>query len=502
MSAHESSQRFAVTVAVMLASILQALDTTIANVALPHIRGSLSATLEQMGWVLTSYIVASAIMTTLAGWLAGQVGRKKVLIVSVVGFTAASALCGMAQSLAQLVVFRLLQGLFGAALIPLSQAVLLDINPPERHGKATATWAMGVLIGPIIGPALGGWLTENYSWRWVFYINVPFGILSVLGIMAFLRETAPRRTRFDFFGFTTLSLAIGALQIMLDRGQLQDWFGSTEIWLETAVCAVSFYLFLVHTLTAREPFVSPALFKDRNFAVGNVFIFVVGVVLFATLALLPPLLQDLMQYPVVTTGFVTAPRGIGGFVTMWLVGRLIGRVDARVLIGTGLAVTAASLWIMCGFSPQMDSHLVIWSGFLQGVGTGFAYVPLAAVSFATLAPHLRFEGTAIFNLLRNIGSSIGIATMQTLLVRNTQIMHARLAEHVVPYGTALRESGYDAATSHGLAALNASVTRQASMIAYNNDFKLLLVMTLAVMPLLLMLRAGRRQGGGTQVVAE
>jgi len=350
---------------------------------------------------------------------------------------------------------------------------------------------MGVLIGPIIGPALGGYLTENYSWRWVFYINIPFGVLSVLGIMSYMRETTARRSRFDFFGFASLSLAVGALQILLDRGQLLDWFNSTEIWVEMTVAALSFYLFIVHTVTASRAFVSPALFRDRNFALGNVFIFIVGVVLFATLALLPPLLQDLLGYPVVTTGFVTAPRGVGGFLTMALVGRLIGRVDARVLIAIGLGVTAASLWIMCGFSPQMDSHLVIISGFLQGVGTGFAYVPLAAVAFATLAPQLRSEGTSIFNLLRNIGSSIGIAVVQALLTRNTQIMHARLAEHLTPYGAQLRAAIPGLGTAHGLAALNATVTQQAQMIAYNNDFKLLLLLTLAVMPLLVLLRSGR-----------
>ena len=501
MNAHDTTHRLPITVSVMLASILQSLDTTIANVALPHIRGSLSATLEQMGWVLTSYIVAAAIMTPLSGWLAAQYGRKKVLLVSVAGFTISSALCGMALSLSQLVLFRLLQGLFGAALVPLSQAVLLDINPPERHGRATALWAMGVLIGPIIGPALGGWLTENYSWRWVFYINIPFGVLSVLGILSYLRETAGRRSTFDFFGFASLSLAVGALQILLDRGPLLDWFNSSEIWLEAAVASVSFYLFIVHTLTARQPFVSPALFLDRNFAVGNLFIFVVGVVLFATLALLPPLLQDLLDYPVVTTGFVTAPRGVGGFLTMALVGRLVGRVDARLLIALGLGFTAGSLWIMCGFSPQMDSRLIIWSGFLQGVGTGFAYVPLAAVSFATLAPQLRSEGTSIFNLLRNIGSSIGIAVVQALLTRNTQIMHSRLAEHVTPYGSGLGSLvPHASGSAHSLAALNAAVTRQAQMIAYNNDFKLLLVLTLAVMPMLLLLRSGRP--AATPVVAE
>ncbi|HTX24551.1 MAG TPA: DHA2 family efflux MFS transporter permease subunit [Steroidobacteraceae bacterium] len=503
MDRKETLHRVPITVCVMLASVLQSLDTTIANVALPHIRGSLSATLEQMAWVLTSYIVASAIMTPLAGWLAGEFGRKKVLVLSIAVFTVMSALCGMAQSLTQIVLFRTLQGIGGAALVPLSQAVLLDINPPERHGRATAVWAMGVLIGPIIGPALGGWLTDNYTWRWVFYINIPFGILSLIGVLTFLREAPRRYAAFDFFGFATLSLAIGALQIMLDRGQLLDWFSSTEIRIEAAICAVSFYWFIVHTLTARHPFVSPALFRDWNFGVGNIFIFVVGVVLFATLALLPPLLQDIMGYPVTTTGLVTSPRGVGAFLTMALVGRLIGRVDTRMLIATGLGVTALSLWLMCGFSPQMDERLVIWSGFLQGVGTGFAYVPLAAVSFATLEPRFRNEGTSIFNLLRNVGSSIGISVVQAMLTRNTQTVHASLAEHIGRYRSQLGElAPFNLGSSHGLAAVNALVTQQAQMIAYLDDFKTLLIVTLAVIPLLVVLRSGRSRASATAVAPE
>src|ERR1700682_4620418 len=328
--------RALITVSVMLASIMQALDNTIANVALPRIQGSVSATQDQMAWVLTSYIVAAAIMTPLSGWLAGQIGRKKVFLYSVAGFTVASMLCGLAQSLPQIVLARLLQGLCGAALVPLSQAVLLDINPPARHARAMAVWVMGATLGPIIGPALGGWLTENYNWRWVFYINVPFGILAFLGILSFLPEAAIRKSRFDFFGFTALSLAIAAFQIMLDRGQLKDWFSSTEIWIEAIVAAVAFYLFVVHMLTTSKPaFVSPALFKDRNFVTGNVFIFVVGVVLFATLALLPPLLQDLLNYPVVLHGLVTAPTGMGTLAAMFIVGRLMGIVDTRRIIAAG-----------------------------------------------------------------------------------------------------------------------------------------------------------------------
>jgi len=421
-----------------------------------------------------------------------------------VGFTVASALCGLAQSLPEIILARLLQGLCGAALIPMSQAVLLDINTPEQHPKAMAIWVMGVTIGPILGPALGGWLTENYDWRWVFYINVPFGILSFLGILAFMPETQLRKSRFDFFGFSALSLAIGALQLMLDRGQLKDWFSSTEIWIEAIVSGVSFYLFVVHTVTtAKPPFVSPALFKDRNFLTGSVFIFIIGVVLFATLALLPPLLQGPMNYPVVLTGLVTAPRGIGTLVAMFIVSRLMGKVDTRVIIASGFGITAFSLWQMTGFYLQMDSSLVVWSGFAQGLGTGFVFVPLAAITFATLSPRFRNEGTAVFSLIRNLGSSIGISVVETLLTRNAQMMHSRLAEQITPYGDMLHaQSPAALPTTRGLAMLNEVVSGQAAMIAYNNDFKLMMVLTLCVIPLIALLRSGRPKKDAEPMVIE
>ena len=496
--------RLLITVSVMLASIMQALDNTIANVALPRIQGSLSATQDQMTWVLTSYIIAAAIMTPLSGWLAGQFGRKRVFLFSVVGFTLASALCGLAQSLPEIVLARLCQGLCGAALIPMSQAVLLDINPPSQHARAMAVWVMGVTIGPILGPALGGWLTEQYNWRWVFYINVPFGVLAFLGILSFMPETELRKSRFDFFGFTALSFAIGAFQLMLDRGQHKDWFSSTEIWAEAIVAGVALYLFVVHMLTTtKPPFVSPALFKDRNFLTGNVFIFIVGVVLFATLALLPPLLQGLLNYPVVLTGLVTAPRGIGTLVAMFIVGRLMGRVDTRVIIAAGFALTAVSLWQMTGFYLQMNTSSIVWSGLAQGLGTGFVYVPLAAVTFATLAPQFRNEGTAVFSLIRNLGSSIGISVVETLLTRNTQIMHSRLAEQVTPFSDLLHlQAPSLLGTGQGLAMLNHGVSNQAAMIAYNNDFKLMMVLTLCAIPLVALLRSGRPQKTAEPMVIE
>ena len=485
----------------MLASLMQALDSTIANVALPHIQGSLSATQDQMTWVLTSYIVASAIMIPLSGWLAGQIGRRRVFLFSLVGFTIASALCGLAQTLPQIVIARLLQGLSGAALVPMSQAVLLDINPPRNHARAMSIWVMAVTIGPILGPALGGWLTEHYNWRWVFYINLPFGILSVLGTMAFISETPLRKSRFDFFGFTTLSLAIGALQLLLDRGQLKDWFASPEIWFFASVAAVSFYLFVVHVLTtSAAPFVSLALFKDRNFLAGSVFIFIVGLVLFATLALLPPLLQELMSYPVVLTGLVTAPRGMGTLAAMLIVNRLIGRIDTRLIIVAGLGITALSLWQMTGFYLQMDTSMVIWTGLAQGLGSGMVYVPLATVAFATLSAAHRNEGTAVFSLVRNIGSSLGISLVTTMLTRNTQMMHSRLAENITPYLDPLRPAA--ATTRQGMAMLNQVVTGQATMIAYNNDFKMMMILSLCAIPLVALLRGAKPAPGAEPVVVE
>ena len=487
----EVPHRGLITLSVMLASIMQALDNTIANVALPRIQGTLSSTQDQMSWVLTSYIVAAAIMTPLAGWLAGRFGRRKVFLYSIFGFTVASVLCGLAQSLPEIVVARLVQGLSGAALIPMSQATLLDINPPERHGRAMTVWVMGVTIGPILGPALGGWLTEQYSWRWVFYINVPIGILSFIGVLAFMKETMLRLSRFDFFGFASLSLAVGSLQLMLDRGQSNDWFSNIETWIEAGLCAVSLYLFVVHVLTTRRtPFISPALFKDRNFVAGNFFIFMIGVVLFATLALLPPLLQNLLGYPVVLTGLVTAPRGIGTLIAMIIVGRLGNRVDGRYVMATGLTLTAVSLWWMTNFYLQMDSNEVVWSGLLQGFGTGCVFAPLSTIAFSTLLPHLRNEGTAFFSLMRNLGSSIGISAVTTLLVRSTQIMHSRLAEHVTPFSDGLTPSlSGGLPTVEQLAGLNAAVTQQAAMIAYNNDFKLMLILTVIAIPLVALLRA-------------
>jgi DHA2 family multidrug resistance protein len=485
--------RAAITVCVILATMMQALDTTIANVALPYMQGSVSASQDQIDWVLTSYIVAAAIMTPPVGYLAGRFGIKRLLLVSIFGFTIASMACGMAQSLVQIVLFRVLQGVFGAALVPLSQTTLMNINTRERQGSAMALWGMAVMAGPVLGPVIGGWLTEAYSWRFVFYINLPIGILAFLGVTTFLSES-PRNTRakLDVFGFATLSVAIAALQIMLDRGEELDWFGSPEIVVEVIVAAAAFYLFIVHTFTTRNPFVRPVLFRDRNFTAGVIFVTIVGLTYYASMALQPPYLQDLMGYPVVTAGLVMGPRGIGTMGAMLVVGRLVGRVDTRILLGTGLAITAWTFHLMTGWTPAVATSTVVWVGIVQGVGLGFLFVPLSVATLSTLSAEDRAEGAGLYSLSRNIGSSVGISVVNALLTQNTQINHAAIATFVNPTNRAFEAPDiarfWNPLAAAGRAALDAVITRQAQIIAYIDDYQLLMIATLAVIPLLIVFR--------------
>ncbi len=485
-----------ITVSIMLATLMNSLDTTIANVALPHMAGSVSASFDQITWVLTSYIVAAAIMTPLTGWLSGRIGRKLLFLISIAGFTVVSMLCGAATSLVEIVVFRLLQGLFGAALIPLSQAVLLDINPVEKHGQAMAVWGMGVLIGPIVGPALGGWLTDNLSWRWVFYINLPVGILAFMGVWLFITENKHDNPKpFDFFGFGTLIVFIGAFQLFLDRGSTLDWFSSREIWVEAIVAAIALYMFLVHTITAEHPFFDRGLARDRNFVSSTVLGFALGVLLFATLALLPNMLQELMGYPVVTTGLVTMPRGIGSFISMFVVGRLVGKVDTRLILLGGLSLNAIALWQMSQFSLGMNSWPLIVSGIIQGFGIGFIFVPMSAIAFATIPPFLRAEASAVYNLVRNMGSSAGISAVVAIQVAQSSVCHA---DHPVtatdPILRAYAPGVLDPANTATMAQFNGELTRQCAMVAYVDVFHLMTVMTVLVIPLLLLLKPAPRTG--------
>ncbi|WP_414710157.1 DHA2 family efflux MFS transporter permease subunit [Pseudorhodoplanes sp.] len=486
-------RRMLVTVCAMSATIMQALDTTIANVALPYMQGSLGASMDQINWVLTSYIVAAAIMTAPIGWLANRFGTKRLFIICVIAFTTASLLCGLAQSIEQMVVFRLLQGMGGAALVPLSQSVMLNSYAPEERGQAMAIWGMGVMLGPIMGPTLGAWLTDNYSWHWVFLVNLPVGILTTVGLLLFMDDSKPQGgVRFDWFGFLALAVGIGSLQLMLDRGEQVGWFEANEIWIEAFVSAAGFYFFFAHSFTTKAPFIRFELFRDRNFVSASLFMVLIGVTLFGTMALVTPFLQNVLNYPILSAGMLLASRGIGTLVAMMAVGRLLKLIPARYLVLTGLSITAFTLWEMTGFTDYTSSRTIGIFSVVQGIGLGLVFVPLSTVAFATLDPHLRTEGAAILTLIRNIGSSIGISMVIAQLTNTTVKMHAHLTEYVTPFHNALQMPDVarvvNMATDQGRAILDNLITQQAAIIAYGNDFKLLMVLTLSAIPLAFLIR--------------
>jgi MFS transporter, DHA2 family, multidrug resistance protein len=486
--------RAIITVCLMIATLMQALDSTIANVAMPYMQGSLSATYDEITWVLTSYVTAAAIMTAPVGWMAMRFGRKRLFLTCLIGFTVASMMCGAAQTLPQIVAFRLLQGMFGAALVPLSQSTMLDIYPPEMRGSAMAIWGMGVMVGPILGPTLGGYLTEMYNWRWVFYVNLPFGILAVTGLIVFMPKTTPTHgMRFDWIGFGVLALGIGALQMMLDRGQDQDWFNSTEIIVEAVLAGLGIYLFIVHMFTAPKPFLPVAIFTDRNFVVSVVLMFAVGMILLASSALMAPWLQNLSNFPVESAGLLLAPRGIGTMAAMLIGGRLSSRMDPRIFIALGVVLICGSLWSMTGWTPDVGGSTVAVNIVIQGAGLGFVFIPLQVVAFATLSPQMRADGTSLMSLSRNIGSAIGVSVTSALLTRNSQILHEQIGGYITPFNRALQQYKiWDPTTLHGAAMLDQIVQRQAQIIAYLDDYKLLIFTSLPALLLLLLLKRPAR----------
>lgn len=494
------AKRVLLTVCVMMATIMQALDTTIANVALPYMQGGLGTTQDQVNWVLTSYIVAAAIMTSPLGWMSARFGRKRLFIVCTAGFTLASMLCGAAQTIEQMVLFRLLQGVFGAALVPLSQSVMLDAYPVEQRGSAMAIWGMGVMLGPIMGPTLGGWLTETYSWRWVFFVNLPFGVVTVLGLSTIMDETPSKKgLSFDWLGFIALSVGIGSLQLMLDRGEQVGWFDSSEIVAELVIALAGFYFFLSHAFTSERSFIPLHIFKDRNFAVGVVFMFIVGIILLATMALVTPYIQNVLGYPVLTSGLLLGTRGIGTLVAMMVVGRLLRFVDPRILVFFGLSASTWALYAMISFSPNTSAAHINFVNIIQGLGLGFVFVPLNTVAFATLPAELRTDGTALWTLIRNIGSSIGISIVIAELTSKTTQFRSQLVEHITPFNDALKmpdvKSVMDWTTEGGRAMLDQLVTQQAAVIAYSNDFKLMMFISLSAFPLLLLIKKTAKPQG-------
>jgi MFS transporter, DHA2 family, multidrug resistance protein len=485
-----------ITVCAMVATLMQALDSTIANVALPYMQGSLSASYDEITWVLTSYIVAAAIMTAPVGWLTARFGEKNMYLTSVIGFTVASMLCGMATSLYEMILFRFLQGVFGAALVPLSQGTMLNIYPAEKRGQAMAIWGMGVMVGPILGPTLGGYLTEFYNWRYVFYVNLPFGIAATVGLMyAMPRRKQRSAVQFDWFGFTALAIGIAGLQLMLDRGETKDWFGSTEIILEATAAVVGFYLFIVHMFTGERRMVSPKLFTDRNMVMGFLVMFAVGMVLLATTALLAPWLQLLGNYPVDMAGLMLAPRGLGTMLAMMISGRISNRIDPRLVMGVGVVLLVYSLFQFASFTPAVNEWTFIINTIVQGAGIGFVFIPLNVVAFATLDPRLRYEGTSFLTLVRSIGMSMGISIFQALITNQSQVEHSVLAPFASPLNRALQYAPQlSLRTAHGLAMLNQMIGYQAQVIAYIDDFWLMGMMSIPVILILFFMKKPQQQG--------
>jgi len=487
-AAHAYDSKFAewaVLIGSMAGVLMQALDTTIANVALPYMEGSLSAARDQITWVLTSYVIAAAIMTAPVGWIAARFGKKAFLITSLTGFTVASMACGAAQSLDQMVAFRLIQGCFGAALGPLSQAVMLDMYPPHKRGSVMAIWGMGVMLGPILGPTLGGVLTDAYNWRWVFYINVPFGIAAVAALAIFFKDTARDHTlKFDWFGFTALSVGLAALQLMLDRGTDKGWFSSPEIVIEGLISGTALYLFLVHMLTGKKPFIPLAIFKDRNFVGGLVLMFVMGLVLLASSALLSPYLQNLAGHTVTQTGFLMVPRGLGTMFAMLFAGRLTMKMDPRLLMSVGAAFLAWSMWAMTSWTPDVSTWTLSSTTFVQGLGMGLVFVPMNLVAFATLGPQFRTDGAGLTNLMRNIGSAVGVSLTTSILANSVQTIHSQLAHYAAPFNRAFEQNSaslyMNPLIPFGLSGFDGLIGYRAEVEAYANDFLFMFYISLPV----------------------
>ncbi len=511
MSEQRAVNPWIVAIAVMFATFMEVLDTTIANVSLPHIAGNLSATIDESTWVLTSYLVANAIILPLTGWLASTFGRKRLLMASVTGFTLSSLLCGLAPNLPLLVIFRLLQGATGGAMQPLSQAVLLEAFPPHQRGKAMGFWGLGIVVAPILGPVLGGWLTDSYSWRWVFYINLPVGIVSLVMTRLYVFDPPYLRretTTVDYWGIGLLALWVGSLQLALDLGQQRDWFSSPFITLLVVLSAGGIVAFLMRELMAAEPVIDLRVFKLRSYSTGVFLMTSLGFVLYGSLVLLPIMLQTLLGYSSLEAGIAMAPRGLGSLIGMPAVGMLIGRIDPRKMVATGLVVGAGTLLWLGHLNLGAGYWDIFWPQFLQGVGLSMVFVPLTTISMDPVPQERIGNATSLFNLMRNLGGSIGIAVTGTLLARKQQVYINVLGEHVEPYSPPARQlldsmyaaflaAGSDPVTAmqRAYAAVFAMVQRQAAMLSFVDLFRGLGIMFLCLVPLVLLMKRPRTSAG-------
>src|SRR5262245_49353890 len=507
---HPHINPWIIAISVMLATFMEVLDTSVVNVSLPHIAGSLSASIDEATWTVTSYLVANAIILPMTGWLASTFGRKRLLMISVVGFTSASFLCGFAPTLGSLIFFRIIQGATGGALQPLSQAVLLEAFPPDQRGKAMGFWGLGVVVAPILGPVLGACLTDNYSWRWVFYINIPVGIASLVMTKMFIFDPPYLRQesrKVDYWGIGMLAVGIGALQLLLDKGQEDDWFESHFMVALAVIAAVTLTVFIIHELLTDDPVVDLRVFKITSYAVGVFLMTVVGFVLYGSLVLLPIMLQTLFGYPSLQAGIAMAPRGMGAFVMMPITGLMTGRFDARKLLTVGLVIGGTTLLWLSLINLQAGYWDIFWPQIIQGVGMSLLFVPLTTVSMDPIPRERMGNATSLFNLMRNIGGSVGIATTGTMLARHSQATTSTLGSHVTMYDYSAQAMFYQlrggfmaagadmvTATERAYAALFGMVQRQAAMVSFVGLFELLGLMFLALLPLVLIMR--KPKGGG------
>jgi DHA2 family multidrug resistance protein len=490
-----------ITVAVMSATVMQVLDTTIVNVALPQMQGNLGTTSDQISWVLTSYLVASAIFMPLTGYLTDRLGRRRYLLYSIGGFVLASMLCGLARNLSEIVAFRLLQGVFGAALVPLSQAIMTEVFPHEERGRAMAIWGMGVMIGPIAGPTLGGWLTDAFDWRWTFFINLPVGLLSLL-LSRNVPDTPRRPRSIDWPGLALLSLAIGGLQFVLDRGNTEDWYSSRLITAMTAASVIGLAGFALRSMWSRQkPLFDLHIFRDGNFAAASFVVTALGLAMYGAMVIQPLMLEGLFEYPTLSTGLIMAPRGLASMVSMMIVGRLVSRVDSRLLIGCGIIIGAVGTWLCTGYTLDTSPAWFIWPVLLQGLGLGMIWVPLSTLAMSTLLPGQAAEAAGLYSLLRTIGSSIGIAVITTYYTRDTQAAWNHLSGFFNIDNAALwdylRALGRSAADPTSASLLARELDRQAHMVAIVDVYWLITFSFLAMLPLVLLLR--RRNGVVTPV---
>jgi DHA2 family multidrug resistance protein len=490
-SAAAGSGHRAIIVAALTATYMEAVNISIPNAALPHIQGALSMADDEVGWVFTAYLAAGAVVMPMARWLAGRYGRKTVYQVALAVFSLGLMLDTLATSPMQFVLARIVQGAASGPLAPLSLAILLDLLPPERHARMTLAWSVSLVLGISSGASIGGWFSEYHGWHSIFYFSLPMtGFIFLTMAQSLPEKKAEQNTPFDFFGLATFSLGMIGLQMLLDCGERLEWFASGEIWLEAGASILGFYLFIVHVMTTDVHFLNKALFRNRNFIVSAIMFFAVGFILLPTLALTSPMLEDLLNYPVDTTGYMTLARGVTLVGTVALMSFASPRIDSRLFVFGGAALVVYANWLMLGYSPQMDWWLVVAATLLQGTSLGMLLPSLSKTAFGTLDPKFRPEGTALFNLSRVYGSTIGIAVVQIFFYNNTQAMHLALAKNLAPYHTAAHVAG--AIDKAGLAALNEMITQQAAVVAVIDQFKILMLAMLIVSPLVLFLRRPQR----------